>query len=86
MCKGSLLLHPGNIVSAVRICFKYNNLSNLHLVLLIESLFLLQSSVCLKLLVLDLVELLLLSAFPELDGVFNTLHQEKRKFGELKID
>ncbi|KAG5619158.1 hypothetical protein H5410_018982 [Solanum commersonii] len=45
-----------------------------------------QSSVCLKLLVLDLVELLLLSAFPELDGVFNTLHQEKRKFGELKID
>ncbi|XP_060205781.1 uncharacterized protein LOC132633398 isoform X2 [Lycium barbarum] len=45
-----------------------------------------QSSVCLKLLVLDLVELILLSAFPELDGVFNTLHKDKRKFGELKID
>ncbi|XP_059303197.1 uncharacterized protein LOC132055412 [Lycium ferocissimum] len=45
-----------------------------------------QSSVCLKLLVLDLVELILLSAFPELDGVFSTLHKDKRKFGELKID
>ncbi|CAN4086847.1 unnamed protein product [Withania somnifera] len=45
-----------------------------------------QSSVCLKLLVLGLVELILLSAFPELDGVFSTLHKEKRKFGELKID
>ncbi|KAK4361890.1 hypothetical protein RND71_017131 [Anisodus tanguticus] len=45
-----------------------------------------QSSVCLKLLVLDLVELILLSAFPELDGVFSTLQKEKRKFGELKID
>ncbi|KAF3649675.1 hypothetical protein T459_10929 [Capsicum annuum] len=45
-----------------------------------------QSSVCLKLLVLDLVELILLSAFPELDAVFSTLHKEKGKFGELKID
>ncbi|KAG5575443.1 hypothetical protein H5410_055577 [Solanum commersonii] len=44
------------------------------------------SSVCLKLLVVDLVELILLSAFPELDGVFNILHQEKKKFGEFKID
>ncbi|CAN4088993.1 unnamed protein product [Withania somnifera] len=43
-------------------------------------------SVCLKMLVLDLVELILLSAFPELDDVFSTLHKEKRKFGELKID
>ncbi|XP_075112372.1 uncharacterized protein LOC107797999 isoform X1 [Nicotiana tabacum] len=45
-----------------------------------------QSSVCLKQLVLDLVELILLSAFPELDCVFSTLHKEKSKFGELKID
>ncbi|KAK4349923.1 hypothetical protein RND71_029236 [Anisodus tanguticus] len=86
MCKGSLLLHPGNIVRAFTIRFKYDNLSNFHLVLLIEALFVLQSSVCLKLLVLDLVELILSSAFPELDGVFSTLHKEKRKFGELKID
>ncbi|KAK4354466.1 hypothetical protein RND71_026660 [Anisodus tanguticus] len=34
-------------------------------------------------LVLDLLELLLLSAFPELTSVFNTLHE---KFGELIID
>ncbi|KAJ8539284.1 hypothetical protein K7X08_013536 [Anisodus acutangulus] len=43
-----------------------------------------QSSVCMKQLVLDLLELLLLSAFPELTSVFNTLHEEK--FGELIID
>ncbi|KAK4359474.1 hypothetical protein RND71_021703 [Anisodus tanguticus] len=45
-----------------------------------------QSSVCMKQLVLDLLELLLLSAFPELMSVFNTLHEEKERFGELRID
>ncbi|XP_009766764.1 uncharacterized protein LOC107766178 [Nicotiana tabacum] len=45
-----------------------------------------QSSVCIKQLVLDLFELLLLSAFPELTSVFNALHEEKGKFGELKIE
>ncbi|KAJ1388779.1 Sorting nexin, C-terminal [Sesbania bispinosa] len=46
--------------------------------------FFLQSSVCLKQLAFDLLELLLLSAFPELDDVFKQLHEEKHKFGELK--
>ncbi|KAI5382316.1 uncharacterized protein LOC127110503 isoform X1 [Lathyrus oleraceus] len=45
--------------------------------------FFLQSSVCLKLLAFDLLEMLLLSAFPELDDVFKQLHEEKHKFGEL---
>ncbi|OIT00292.1 PREDICTED: uncharacterized protein LOC109228829 isoform X2 [Nicotiana attenuata] len=45
-----------------------------------------QSSVCIKQFVLDLLELLLLSAFPELTSVFNALHEEKGKFGELKIE
>ncbi|KAH0773217.1 hypothetical protein KY290_010354 [Solanum tuberosum] len=45
-----------------------------------------QSSVCMKQLVLDLLELLLVSAFPELTSVFNALHEEKERFGELKID
>ncbi|KAL6972795.1 hypothetical protein U1Q18_026967 [Sarracenia purpurea var. burkii] len=40
----------------------------------------LQSSVCLKQLAFDLLELLLLSAFPEMDHVFRQLHEEK-KFG-----
>ncbi|WMV57625.1 hypothetical protein MTR67_051010, partial [Solanum verrucosum] len=54
---------------------------------LVERLFfLVQSSVCMKQLVLDLLELLLVSAFPELTSVFNTLHEEKERFGELKID
>eukprot|EP00257_Ricinus_communis_P015025 XP_015572855.1 uncharacterized protein LOC8274501 isoform X1 [Ricinus communis] len=46
--------------------------------------FFLQSSVCLKQLAFDLLELLLLSAFPELDYVFRQLHEEKHRFGELK--
>ncbi|XP_060172817.1 uncharacterized protein LOC132603682 isoform X2 [Lycium barbarum] len=45
-----------------------------------------QSSVFMKQLVLDLLELLLLSAFPELTSVFNALREEKGKFGKLKID
>ncbi|CAH1422599.1 unnamed protein product [Lactuca virosa] len=43
-----------------------------------------QSSVCLKLLAYDLIELLLMSAFPELDSVFQQLHEEKQKFGDLE--
>ncbi|GAV64481.1 PX domain-containing protein/PXA domain-containing protein/Nexin_C domain-containing protein [Cephalotus follicularis] len=44
--------------------------------------FFLQSSVCLKQLAYDLLELLILSAFPELDYVFKQLNEEKHKFGE----
>ncbi|KAI3521606.1 hypothetical protein L1887_11077 [Cichorium endivia] len=43
-----------------------------------------QSSVCLKQLAYDLVELLLMSAFPEMDFVFQQLHEEKQKFGVLQ--
>ncbi|KAJ0075816.1 hypothetical protein Patl1_34198 [Pistacia atlantica] len=43
-----------------------------------------KSSVCLKQLAYDLLELLLLSAFPELDYAFKQLHEEKHKFGEFK--
>ena len=46
----------------------------------------LQSSVCLRQLAFDLLELLLLSAFPELDYVIKQLHEEKQKFGELKLN
>ncbi|KAH7547284.1 hypothetical protein FEM48_Zijuj01G0293400 [Ziziphus jujuba var. spinosa] len=46
--------------------------------------FFLQSSVCLKQLAFDLLELLLLSAFPELDYIFKQFHEEKHKFGEFK--
>jgi sorting nexin-13 len=37
-----------------------------------------------KQLAFDLLELLLLTAFPELDYVFRQLHEEKNKFGEFK--
>ncbi|CAK9310487.1 unnamed protein product [Citrullus colocynthis] len=46
----------------------------------------LQSAVCMKLLALDLIELLLLTLFPELDSVFKQLHERKEKFGELELD
>ncbi|XP_018837496.2 uncharacterized protein LOC109003695 isoform X3 [Juglans regia] len=46
--------------------------------------FFIQSPVCLKQLAFDLLELLLLSAFPELDYVFKQLQEEKHKFGEFK--
>lgn len=46
--------------------------------------FYLQSSVCLKLLVLDLLQLVLLHGFPELDHTFKQLSEEKHKFGEFK--
>ncbi|KAL3511790.1 hypothetical protein ACH5RR_024507 [Cinchona calisaya] len=45
-----------------------------------------QSSVVMKQLAFDLLELLLLSAFPELDYLFKELHEEKEKFGELEVD
>lgn len=48
--------------------------------------FFLQSSVCLKQLGFDLVELLLLAAFPEMDQAFKQLHEEKHKFGEFKAN
>ncbi|XP_074275979.1 uncharacterized protein LOC141599768 [Silene latifolia] len=41
----------------------------------------LQSSVCVKQLIVDLLELVLLYAYPELDHVFKQLHDEKHKFG-----
>ncbi|KAL1829218.1 hypothetical protein ACET3Z_007630 [Daucus carota] len=44
----------------------------------------LQSSVCLKQLAFGLLELLLLSAFPELENHFRQLIEEKDKFGELQ--
>ncbi|XVF26747.1 hypothetical protein REPUB_Repub14bG0045000 [Reevesia pubescens] len=46
--------------------------------------FFIQSSVCLKMLAYDLVELLMLSAFPEMDYLFKQLNEEKQKFGEFK--
>uniref|UniRef100_A0A6M2F561 PX domain-containing protein n=1 Tax=Populus davidiana TaxID=266767 RepID=A0A6M2F561_9ROSI len=46
--------------------------------------FFLQSSVCTKQLAFDLLELLLLTAFPELNSVFRQLREEKHKFGEFK--
>lgn len=44
--------------------------------------FFLQSSVCLKLLAFDLVELLLTSAFPEMEQAFKQLQDEKHLFGQ----
>ncbi|KAL2454047.1 Phox-associated domain [Abeliophyllum distichum] len=43
-----------------------------------------QSSVCMKQLAFSLLELLLLSLFPELDYVFRQLEDEKEKFGKFK--
>ena len=43
-----------------------------------------QSSVCLKQLAFDLLELLLLSMFPELDYTFKQLHDDRHRFGEFK--
>ncbi|CAH2037555.1 unnamed protein product [Thlaspi arvense] len=45
--------------------------------------FFLQSSVCLKHLAFDLLELLLLSAFPEMEQAFKQLHNEKHLFGQF---
>ncbi|KAF5453145.1 hypothetical protein F2P56_028074 [Juglans regia] len=46
--------------------------------------FFIQSPVCLKQLAFDLLELLLLSAFPELDYVFKQLQEERHKYVESK--
>ncbi|KAK9148828.1 hypothetical protein Scep_007585 [Stephania cephalantha] len=46
--------------------------------------FFLQSSVCLKQLAFNLLELLLLSAFPELDDAVRQLDEEKHRFGKLE--
>ncbi|XP_077210189.1 phox (PX) domain-containing protein [Tasmannia lanceolata] len=46
--------------------------------------FFLQSPVCLKQMAYDLLELLLLLAFPELDSVVKQCHEEKERFGEFK--
>ncbi|XP_073143933.1 uncharacterized protein [Henckelia pumila] len=43
-----------------------------------------QSSVFMKQLAFELIQLLLVSAFPELDPVFRQLYDEKESFGELK--
>ncbi|KZV56103.1 hypothetical protein F511_06120 [Dorcoceras hygrometricum] len=45
-----------------------------------------QSSVCMKQLAYDLLQLLLLSAFPELGNVFKQLEEEKDKFGKLELN
>ncbi|KAL2539236.1 Phox-associated domain [Abeliophyllum distichum] len=45
-----------------------------------------QSSVCMKQLAFYLLELLLLSAFPELDYVFKQLHEQKDKFGKPELN
>uniref|UniRef100_A0A1D1XC65 Sorting nexin-13 n=1 Tax=Anthurium amnicola TaxID=1678845 RepID=A0A1D1XC65_9ARAE len=46
--------------------------------------FFLQSSVCLKQLAFELLELLLLTAFPELDDVVGHFHEEKEHFSVAK--
>lgn len=44
-----------------------------------------QSSVFMKQLAFDILELLLSSSFPELGSVFRELDQDKQKFGELEL-
>lgn len=48
--------------------------------------FFLQSPLCLKQLAFELLELILLSAFPELDDAVRQCHEEKEKFGVFKHD
>ncbi|KAL6568152.1 hypothetical protein OROHE_003836 [Orobanche hederae] len=45
-----------------------------------------QSSIFMKQLAFDLLELLLLSAFPELESVFRELDQDKEKFGKVELN
>ncbi|KAK1312510.1 hypothetical protein QJS10_CPA07g00738 [Acorus calamus] len=47
--------------------------------------FFLQSPVCMKHLAIELLELLLLSGFPELDDVVRQCHEEKEKFGVFEV-
>ncbi|KAL5729249.1 hypothetical protein ACHQM5_002225 [Ranunculus cassubicifolius] len=46
----------------------------------------LQSSVCLKQFAYGILELLLVSAFPEFDQLFKNLHQDKHKFGTVEVE
>ncbi|GAB2228110.1 hypothetical protein Droror1_Dr00009940 [Drosera rotundifolia] len=46
--------------------------------------FFIQSSVCLKQLMLDLVELVLVAVLPEMEGPIKQLHEEKERFGEFR--
>ncbi|GMH22206.1 hypothetical protein Nepgr_024049 [Nepenthes gracilis] len=46
--------------------------------------FFLQSVVCMKQLMLELVEIVLLAVFPELNFAIKQLHEEKSKFGEFR--
>ncbi|CAM8940701.1 unnamed protein product [Rhodiola kirilowii] len=48
--------------------------------------FFIQSAVCLKQLAFELVELLFVSAFPELDQTIKELHQQKHMFGKLQVN
>ncbi|KAJ6826694.1 uncharacterized protein M6B38_371730 [Iris pallida] len=48
--------------------------------------FFLQSPLCLKQLAFELLELILLSAFPELDDAVRQCHEEKEKFGVFEHD
>lgn len=48
--------------------------------------FFLQSSVCMKQLVLELLELILLALFPELDDVVRQCHEDKERFGVVKTE
>lgn len=82
MCQGSLLLSSGSyshqkVKNACQFCLSYLICNNLFS-------WFGQSSVCLKQLAYDLIELLLSSAFPELEYVFKEVHEEKHKFGEFK--
>uniref|UniRef100_A0A453A144 Uncharacterized protein n=1 Tax=Aegilops tauschii subsp. strangulata TaxID=200361 RepID=A0A453A144_AEGTS len=45
--------------------------------------FFLQSPVCLKQLAFELVELLVLAAFPELDGTVRKWHEDKHEFSAM---
>ncbi|KAF6176352.1 hypothetical protein GIB67_011141 [Kingdonia uniflora] len=47
--------------------------------------FFLQSQLCLKQLAFNLLELLLLSAFPDLDDVVKQMHEDKQKFGHMEV-
>lgn len=45
---------------------------------------LMQSTVCMKQLAFELLELLLLATFPELDDVIRRFHEEKEQFGGVE--
>ena len=51
--------------------------------MLANNLFSVQSPVCLKQLAFELVELLVLAAFPELDGTVRKWHEDKHEFSAM---